>query len=725
MKNTKNNLIFIFISLFIFFSAEAVKANCSDGIDNDGDGLIDWQFDLGCHGPEDNNENAQTLEEENGWTTYDKAPDARVYYVSNSEGNDLWSGLAPVWNGLDGPKKTAAAGKLLVRNNSSDWLLFKRGDVWRDESLGTWNNYNGTSFELPIIIGSYGDSIERPKFEYSNGWFSANTNVSNFTLLGLHAYSYTKDPNNSYFSGQGSSAISILAAGGNLLFEDCKIEFGQVNIQEYEGPSVDKFVLRRNILAHSYSLNSHAQSLYTHVSAPLILEENLFYHGGWNNDFRLAIVAPNGDYNSWKNVRDGVLQMYIYNQEIIVDSLDFASVTNMDGVAQIIENGINAKLSGGVVDFNWTLGGVFMMRSNDFVSNANYEVRVYSGGGTDIGRENYLNATNGVSLINQGAPDSTIFNRNRYLSGGKGRTVLRRNIDADGASGGVQIREGGIVENELFLQNPISISIGHAQNSAFNVSGSVINNVILGNRNIDMQVMGTGIWIESCLAYDSYGPSFIEDLDVSGNIIGQATLSTGNIKGIFVTGNGPMINLDVHHNIIYDWTRRNWPNPSDHRACGVGLYPNALSINSNFRDNIIQQPESGFAGCSNIASVGIMNMSNNKYFSVEPDPPTIWSKGPFEIGGSVSSASWISQMEEQDISLDEVGFLNPNRNIEAYMASLGEIPTYEKFIEKAMSQNKYNWDLRYTASVVNDWIREGFTPIDIYSPDSPQRLTIY
>ena len=118
-------------------------------------------------------------------------------------------------------------------------------------------------------------------------------------------------------------------------------------------------------------------------------------------------------------------------------------------------------------------------------------------------------------------------------------------------------------------------------------------------------------------------------------------------------------------------------------------------------------------------------MSNNKYFSVEPDPPTIWSKGPFEIGGSVSSASWISQMEEQDISLDEVGFLNPNRNIEAYMAGLGEIPTYEKFIEKAMSQNKYNWDLRYTASVVNDWIREGFTPIDIYSPDSPQGLTIY
>ena len=35
---------------------DAGPTECNDGIDNDGDGLTDWQLDLGCTGPGDNSE---------------------------------------------------------------------------------------------------------------------------------------------------------------------------------------------------------------------------------------------------------------------------------------------------------------------------------------------------------------------------------------------------------------------------------------------------------------------------------------------------------------------------------------------------------------------------------------------------------------------------------------------------------------------------------------------
>jgi hypothetical protein len=53
-------------------------------------------------------------------------------------------------------------------------------------------------------------------------------------------------------------------------------------------------------------------------------------------------------------------------------------------------------------------------------------------------------------------------------------------------------------------------------------------------------------------------------------------------------------------------------------------------------------------------------------------------------------------------------FPDPTRSIETYMASLGETATLDAFIAKARTQDRYNWDPRFTADVVNSWIRAGF-----------------
>lgn len=60
----------------------APPTECSDGIDNDGDGLVDWQRDLGCHGPADTSEAALARGQEDGSSTLDVGSASLVVFVS-------------------------------------------------------------------------------------------------------------------------------------------------------------------------------------------------------------------------------------------------------------------------------------------------------------------------------------------------------------------------------------------------------------------------------------------------------------------------------------------------------------------------------------------------------------------------------------------------------------------------------------------------------------------
>jgi hypothetical protein len=89
--------LLLLISYFwLFIDSSAIAAQCNDGIDNDNDGLIDWQFDLGCSSATDNSEGGLVSGSiENGWTVLEPANDTKIYYVSDSDGNDSNDGLSP------------------------------------------------------------------------------------------------------------------------------------------------------------------------------------------------------------------------------------------------------------------------------------------------------------------------------------------------------------------------------------------------------------------------------------------------------------------------------------------------------------------------------------------------------------------------------------------------------------------------------------------------------
>ena len=77
---------------------------------------------------------------------------AATYYVSQSAGNDDWSGQAETPQGNNGPWKTLARASK-VDLAPGDRMLLKCGDTWNEELHPTGN---GTP-QHPIVIGAYGE----------------------------------------------------------------------------------------------------------------------------------------------------------------------------------------------------------------------------------------------------------------------------------------------------------------------------------------------------------------------------------------------------------------------------------------------------------------------------------------------------------------------------------------------------------------------------------------
>jgi len=240
---------------------------CNDGIDNDGDGFVDYAYDQGCYGPGDVDETAGTRADEDGWTTYDLPEGVPVYYVS-ADGDDDNSGLSP-----DSALTTWSAAINKHVEGESMWVLFKRGDVF-EFSIGLSEVF-GESPENPLLVSSYGNKMERPVF--LNGRVSGNKPTANISVIGLHF-----KPAEPFRDNEGSTSTRVVGSHEYYLLEDNVFEYGQITFQEFgDNPDVNNITIRRNSILNAYSTNSHAQGVYTGKVDGLVIEENLFDHNGW------------------------------------------------------------------------------------------------------------------------------------------------------------------------------------------------------------------------------------------------------------------------------------------------------------------------------------------------------------------------------------------------------------------------------------------------------------
>jgi len=279
---------------------------CNDGVDNDGDGYIDWQYDLGCYGAGDVTERALARDQENGWTTFDVGAESRVVYVSSSQGDDDNDGLSP-----ENAVRTIAKGASLIRNNQHDFLLLKRGDAWEENGVGRF--VNGRDAEHPAVISTYGDSTRRPIIRSSEEFIDLGGQVRNYVaVMGLELVYLPGDPSSPNFSADGEGGIRLVGATEGYLFEDMKVTYGKINVQGWnnEGTAYMRGVeIRRSTIELSYTGGScddpgarrPSGSYSDHVDGFLI-EDNIYDHNGWNEDVEGA-CATMFNHNMYLNAR--------------------------------------------------------------------------------------------------------------------------------------------------------------------------------------------------------------------------------------------------------------------------------------------------------------------------------------------------------------------------------------------------------------------------------------
>ncbi len=275
--------------------------------------------------------------------------------------------------------------------------------------------------------------------------------------------------------------------------------------------------------------------------------------------------------------------------------------------------------------------------------------------------------------------EATMFNHNVYIQTNCTNIVFRRNICTRASSHGIQARPGGIVEDNLFCQNPIAVLWKGAQ---ADVSGRVAGNVILEGNDIGTGPRGWGI--------DLYNTGGIHQVEVSNNVIAHYASAMPYGFGMELIGaGGYSAAATFTANIIYDWR-----NPVNFTVDGW-----SISLNGNQ----FQDPNSSDQSLIRISNPeeGLLAADGNTYFSDA-------ANNIFYHATYMDFAGWTAATGESNGHFTELAYVDPDRSVGSYHGSLGKEATLEAFLEEVRKQSADNWRDEYTAAAVIAYIKAGF-----------------
>lgn len=286
---------------------------------------------------------------------------------------------------------------------------------------------------------------------------------------------------------------------------------------------------------------------------------------------------------------------------------------------------------------------------------------------------------------------ATIFNHNIYETSVHD-SVYSGNIFARGSSIGTKFtgKDGTdsnvnvTIANNLYVDNEVGIAIGFNYTEDLRFRDITITENVILNMGLSRQTdrtLGWGMIIDS-LNGATISSNYILNQTSSDVTLGQAFSLEGDQKDVSIINN-------VFYGLRY--------------TEGIGIDTDTRKTNIVFSGNKIQIAQNAqYTIDSNIDTTGKITFAGNTYYSDKVDGKQ------FRITGVEKTfAEW--KTATGDTSTFEVyAFPDPTRNIERYMASIGETATLDAFYEKCRKQDRYNWDMRLTASAVNSWIKIGF-----------------
>jgi hypothetical protein len=277
------------------------------------------------------------------------------------------------------------------------------------------------------------------------------------------------------------------------------------------------------------------------------------------------------------------------------------------------------------------------------------------------------------------------FRHNTYFQVGNRNLIFRNNIVSRAAATGGSFRCGGIIHNNLFLSNPQNIQFGTFE-STLNWptefrTGEVSYNVILDSRPEGFD-QGKGIDIHR-----------IKNAKIHHNIVAHFTLISQYNNAIIVD---EIEGCNLSQNIIYNWG--NNQSSGIAYANGIAIGQNLLGTNQIDSNDVQMENRLGYCMIK-YGTFSNVTFNGNRYNNV------LNQNSWFEQG---ALTNWVNASKEINAKSMDVPYLNPSRDLKAYMKFLTGDGDVNKFYESCRKLSKSSWNEDYTAIKVNQFIREGF-----------------
>lgn len=287
-----------------------------------------------------------------------------------------------------------------------------------------------------------------------------------------------------------------------------------------------------------------------------------------------------------------------------------------------------------------------------------------------------------------GRSDATIFAHNCYIQRSVFGLVFKDNVVMRASSHGLQARMGGIIEGNVFYQNPMSIMFGNegVKDNEYAVEGRIKHNVILEGVDINSSlVRGDGIVIQHTAS-----------VEVTDNILSKNLNDPGSAYGISIDGpdTAPVRNALISNNIIHDWDL----------AFRVHDY-NAVDV--TFRDNVLYHSDDDkpLIKHRRRQTVGNVEYLNNHYLRGGDQD---W----FQLGSSeIDLPEWRTDYARHAQQLDSP-FFDGARTLDTYARSIG-LSGVDALIAEMRDMRKGDWDERFTPEAISAYFREGFMVVGV------------
>lgn len=342
-------------------------------------------------------------------------------------------------------------------------------------------------------------------------------------------------------------------------------------------------------------------------------------------------------------------------------------------------------------------------RHADFRLRRSVIVDAFATGNATSGHGLYLSNTDGVLIEenlfdhngwNETIPDAkaTIFRHDVYVQSGSGTcsdVVARRNVFANAASHGLQMRPGGVVLENVFARNSIALLLGGGNEpNPGGVTACALGNVILDGKDIDAEnKRGWGIELSN-IAAGVVADNIIANRTSGGFPIPIDVHGTNKGAGVF--------DCALVNNVVWNWGGSLLVQGDERQLRGILLEGNLIHAD---RGNA---PLVSFPAR---LPAGVVRSESNE-FEHEKAPAGAW----FSVGDAPRSLdAWRELTNDRGSKSTTTKLANPQRTLASYMSDTPALGgNLDAFFAQRRKQSRQHWRAELESAPILEYLRQGF-----------------